>query len=342
MSRRKIIWVSISVGALYWIIEAMLFHEGNILDRIFPHGMHDTLLHLLVLCALIAFSIYAQFMINRRKLAEETLQKAHYELEMRVKERTAELTRINEQLQRDITERGQAEEKIQIYQEQFRSLIFKLALLEERERKRISEELHDNISQNLAFSKIKIAALRESKSSADIARELDEIRELIDQAIQFTRSLTLELSPRILYDLGFEAAIEWLAKQIQKKHGIMVDFASDGKLKQLNGEMSVLLFRIVRELLINSVKHAKAHNARVTIRSDDDNIRINVEDNGIGFDISKIWHYSGKTESFGLVSIRERINYIGGTIEIISQPGQGTMVTLICPIEPNTNEETVI
>lgn len=257
-----------------------------------------------------------------------------------MKKRTAELTRVKKQLQQDITERRQAEEKIQVYQEQFRSLIFKLALLEERERKRISEELHDNISQNLAFSKIKIAALRES--SAGIARELDEIRELIDQAIQFTRSLTLELNPRVLYDLGFEAAIEWLAKQIQKKHGIMVDFASDGKLKQLNSEMSVLLFRIVRELLINSVKHAKAHNARVTIRSDDDNLRINVEDNGIGFDISKIWHYSGKTESFGLVSIRERINYLGGTIEITSQPGQGTRVTLICPVEPDTSEGTIL
>lgn len=252
-----------------------------------------------------------------------------------MKKRTTELTRVKEQLQRDITGRRQAEEKIQIYQEQFRSLIFKLALLEERERKRISEELHDNISQNLAFSKIKIAALRELKSSADIAGELDEIQELIEQAIQFTRSLMSELSPRILYELGLEAAIEWLTEQIQKKHSIMVDFTSDGKLKQLNGETSVLLFRIVRELLTNSVKHAKAHNARVTMMRDDDNIRINVEDDGIGFDISKIYR-SGKTGSFGLISIREQINSLKGTIEITSQSGQGTRVTLTCPVGPNT------
>lgn len=276
--------------------------------------------------------------ISERKLAEKMLQKANDELEMRVKERTGELTKINEQLQQDITERKKAEEKIRVYQEQFRSLIVKLALLEEHERKRISEELHDNISQNLALSKIKIAAIKESVSSAGVAGDLGEIQKLIEEAIRFTRSLTFELSPPVLYKLGIEAAIEWLTDKIQEKYGIIVEFVSDGRLKNMNSEISILLYKTVRELLINIVKHAQASKAKVAIGRDGNNIRIAVDDNGIGFDVEKLYGDSGKIETFGLFSINERINYLGGTIKIKSRPKQGTLIDLIVPMESNTNK----
>ncbi len=276
--------------------------------------------------------------ITDRKKTEEMLQKARCELEMRVEERTAELTRVNKQLQQDITERKKAEEKIWVYQEQFRSLIVKLALLEEHERKRISEELHDNISQNLALSKIKIAAIKESVSSAGVAGDLGEIQKLIGEAIQFTRSLTFELSPPILYKLGIEAAIEWLTDKTQEKYGIIIDFVSDGRLKNVNGKISILLYKTVRELLMNIVKHAHASKVRVAIGRDGNNIRIAVEDNGIGFNVGKLYSYSGKIETFGLFSINERINYLGGTTKITSQPKQGTLIDLLVPIESNTNK----
>ena len=276
--------------------------------------------------------------ISERKLAEKMLQKACDELEKRVKERTEELTKINEQLQQDITERKKAEEKIRVYQGQFRSLIVKLALLEEHERKRISEELHDNISQNLALSKIKIAAIKESVSSAGVAGDLGEIQKLIGEAIQFTRSLTFELSPPVLYKLGIEAAIEWLTDKTQEKYGIIIDFVSDGRLKNVNGKISILLYKTVRELLMNMVKHAQASKAKVAIGRDGNNIRIAVDDNGIGFDVEKLYGDSGKIETFGLFSINERINYLGGTIKIKSMPGQGTLVDLLVPIESNTNK----
>ncbi len=120
---------------------------------------------------------------------------------------------------RDITERKASEEKIRVYEEQLRSLASELTLLEERERRRIANDLHDHIGQNLALSKIKLGELRASVSSS-LVKPLHEIHGLIEQTIQYTRSLTFELSPPILYELGFEAAVEWLAEQIQEKHGI--------------------------------------------------------------------------------------------------------------------------
>ncbi|MBM4137620.1 MAG: PAS domain S-box protein, partial [Nitrospira sp.] len=117
---------------------------------------------------------------------------------------------------RDITESKEAEEKLQIYQEHLRALASKLLLAEESERKRIATDIHDNIGQILTFSKIKLGALKELATSPSLVRVINEIRELTDQAIKYTRSLTFELSPPILYELGFEAAIEWLGEQIIK------------------------------------------------------------------------------------------------------------------------------
>jgi PAS domain S-box-containing protein len=230
----------------------------------------------------------------------------------------------------DITERKLAEEDLQIYQEQLQSLASQLSLTEERERRRIATELHDHIGQTLALCKIKLGTLRGSAISP-LAESLDEIRNLIEQTIQYTRSLTFELSPPILYELGFEAAVEWLGEQILKKHGINFCFENDGH-KPLNDESRVLLFQTVRELLVNVAKHAQARNTEVSIQRDGDNIRIDVEDDGVGFDTSKFDYYL-RRGGFGLFSIRERLRHLGGHIEMKSEPGHGTQVTVVTPLK---------
>lgn len=241
----------------------------------------------------------------------------------------------------DITERKRAEDEIRKYQKNLRYLAQRISLIEEQERKCISEALHDNISQNLAFSKIKLNVLRDSASAGDIAGELDDIQELIEQSLQFTRSLTAELSPPILFDLGFEKAVEWLCERTSEKHHVMVELLSDGKLKEVKIEMSILLFKTVRELLINIVKHARAKKALVSLRREnEDTLRINVEDDGVGFNISKPGHYEGGAESFGLFNIRERLNYLGGTFDIESEPGHGTRVTMVVPMNMSVNKGT--
>jgi len=233
---------------------------------------------------------------------------------------------------RDITERKRVEEKIRVYQEQLRSLASQLSLVEERERHRIATELHDHIGQTLALCQIKLGALRES-ASPTLAASVDGIRDLIEQTIHYTRSLTSELSPPILYELGFEAAIEWLGEQILKRHGIRFEFEDDRQPKPMDDEARILLFQAVRELLINVTKHAQARNAKVSVQRDGDNIRINVEDDGVGFDISKLDSYLKENSGFGLFSIRERLNRIRGYLNIESEPGKGIRVTVVAPLK---------
>jgi PAS domain S-box-containing protein len=233
----------------------------------------------------------------------------------------------------DITERRRAEDQLLAYQERLRSLASELSLAKERERRRIATELHDRIGQSLAACKIKLGVLRASASSTGIAEPLNEIHELVDEIIQETRSLTFEVSSPILYELGLEAAVEWLAEQIQERHGILYDFEDDRQPKPIDGDIRVLLFQAVRELLTNVAKHAQAHSVKVSIGRDDSNIKITVEDDGIGFDMSETGSHWSRNEGFGLFSIRERLDYLGGRLEVESEPGRGTWATLTAPLK---------
>ncbi len=235
-------------------------------------------------------------------------------------------------ISQDITKRKQSEERILTYQEQLHSLASELSLIEERERHSIATELHDNISQTLAITKIKLGMAQEVTSSTDWFGSMNEIGELIDQAIQYTRSLTFELSPPILYELGLEAGIEWLTEQIQEKHGIQIGFEDDRQSKSMSEEIRITLFKATRELLINIVKHAEASKATVSIWREDNSIRIRVEDDGVGFSTSE-GKALGKTTGFGLFNIGERIRYFEGDMVIESEPGRGTRVTLSAPLE---------
>jgi len=250
--------------------------------------------------------------ITERKRAEEALQKARDELEIRVEQRTADLAKANVQL---------------------RSLASELSLAEERLRRRFAMDVHDHVGQNLAISKIKIESLRESVSSPELAKGLEEIRDLISQTIESARSLTFELSPPVLYELGFEAAVEWLVRQTRQQHGLSTEFKGEGQTKPLDNDVRILLFQAVRELLVNVVKYAQAHNVTVSTRRVGNEIRVSVEDDGVGFDMSQTGSYDYKTGGFGLFSIRERLGHMGGRLEIESKPGVGTRVTLTAPID---------
>jgi len=233
----------------------------------------------------------------------------------------------------DISEQKQAEEKIQSYQKQLRSLASELSMAEERERRRIATLLHDHIGQILAISRIKLGALLEQAKTSTFIENLEEIKEHVEQAIQYTRSLTFELSPPILYELGLESAIEWLAEQTQEQHGIYCDHESDAEPKPVSDEVRIFLFTAVRELLVNVVKHAHAERIKITIRRLNGNISIHVADNGIGFNASKKELYVDENKGFGLFSIRERLHHLGGQMEIRSARGRGTRVLLLAPLE---------
>jgi PAS domain S-box-containing protein len=260
--------------------------------------------------------------------SDEALRKARDELERRVHERTAELVKANEALQAEIAERLH-------YQSQLRSLASELSLAEERERRRIATELHDNIVQTLAVSKIKLSALREVGSSVEFSEPLQNILELLNQAIQDTRSLTFELSPPILYELGFVPAVEWLAEKYEKQHNILTKVEDDRLLKPLDADVRIVLFQTVRELLNNVVKHARAKKVEICIKRMKSNIQVHVEDDGVGFDISETHLRMENSSGFGLFNIRERLDHLGGHFEIKSNKGQGTRVILHAPLKQN-------
>ena len=235
----------------------------------------------------------------------------------------------------DITERRESEEKIRTYQEQLQSLASELSLTEERERRRLATVLHDHIAQLLVVAKGKFEKLQESTLFRSLAKPMDEIRKLIEESIRYTRSLVFELSPPILYDLGFEPAMEWLAEHMEQQYGLVVTVEDDDQPKPLDNEARVLLFRAVRELLFNVLKHAQASCTKVYINRVGEHLRLIVEDNGVGFAADKLSAASGKIEGFGLFSIRERLNYFGGRMEIESDPGEVTRVILTLPLQQN-------
>ncbi len=258
-----------------------------------------------------------------------------FHLEWRISPIRNELGKVTHfvSMQRDITKRKRAEEELLAYQDQLRSFASELSLTEERERRRIAVDLHDHIGQILAITKIRLGALRDTFSSTESCREIDQIRAFVEQAIGYTKSLTFELSPPILYELGLPAAVEWLCEKLQKEHGIAFLFRDDGRDKPLAVDVTVLLFQALRELLINVVKHARADQVTVDLLRNDDTVRIVLSDNGSGFDLSTI----SKESTFGLFSVRERLKHFGGNYEIRTKPGSGTTIIMLAPLS-NTEQ----
>jgi len=229
----------------------------------------------------------------------------------------------------DITERKEMEVRLRVFQQRLRSLASQISVAEEKERRRLAAGLHDQVTQTLAVVKLKLGTLQKEPSFNNHSKQLDEIRELVDGTIQETRLLTFELSPPILYELGLEAAVEWLTEHFQEHYGIECEFRDDGQLKPLRDEHRGILFAAVRELLINVVKHSRSRTARISIQREHNEIRVDVQDDGVGFNLLEMDH---QLKTFGLFNIRERLNYLDGHVEIESDRSRGTRVTLIAPL----------
>jgi PAS domain S-box-containing protein len=230
---------------------------------------------------------------------------------------------------RDISERKWAEAKVLEYQNQLKSLASQLTYTEERERRSLATYLHDNIGQKLFVLKINCELVQKAGCPPAGADTLQNMNDMIQQLIDDTRSLTFELSPPILYQLGFEAALDWLFDQMHNQYGLKTKFADDKSPRTLDADTLAVLFRSVHELLINVSKHAQTQNVTVSLGRKGDYLHITVEDDGAGFPCAEVNTYH---KGFGLFSIKERLEFIGGQCTIHSIPGQGTKVTLIAPL----------
>jgi PAS domain S-box-containing protein len=240
----------------------------------------------------------------------------------------------------NITEQKQAENKLQQYQQRLKSLALQLTLAEEQERRRIAEDLHDHIGQSLALARMQLAAARKGVPQSDKRdAQFDDISQLLLKAIQDTRHLIFELSSPSLNELGLAAAIsEWMDENVVNKHGIEAELFDHAQDFPLNTDLRAILFRNVRELLTNAIKHAQAKTISVWLESRAENLEITIQDDGVGFDSSNCRQIDDDCGGFGLFSVRERMLDLGGKLTISSQPGAGCKAVLVLPLHKHYPE----
>jgi len=236
-------------------------------------------------------------------------------------------------IEEDITERKQAEDKVQNYQQRLKALASQLTIAEERERRRIAADLHDHVGQSLALARMQLATAIKSTDDSSIADLCGEVSGNLLEAIRDTKNLIFELSSPSMNEIGLGAALsEWLEENIEKKHGLQVEFIDDGNKRLLDDDVRSLLYRNVRELLTNVIKHGQANKVSVRLDNSADSIRITVQDDGVGCDVQEKMEKANHDGSFGLFSIQERMTDLGGRMEILSEPGKGCKVVLTVPV----------
>lgn len=245
----------------------------------------------------------------------------------------------------DVTDRHQAlealramteqlEQRVIERTEQLRALASDLEAAEDRERRQIARDLHDDLGQTLAAARVRLAGLC-SDTHDNIRIPAQAVAALIDQANASTRALAAQLAPAVLYELGLTPALEWLCEDIGRAFGLDASIHDDGHPKPLSQDARAILYRGVRELVINIAKHARTDHAMIEVSRVDDQIVIRVTDTGIGYDPAAL--AAKPRRGLGLVSVRERLSFIGGKLELQSLPGRGTVAVLSAPLSSHAD-----
>ncbi len=274
-------------GSVHWLADRGIFHRG-------PDGRPAHLLG-------VAMDI------TERKRAEDALRDLNATLESKVAQRTAELRRRAKQLQKMTLDMSEAED---------------------RERQRLAEILHDDLQQVLAAAKFHLSLIRgEIRNNPALHETGEQIDQMLRDAIAKSRSLSHELSPAVLHHGDFRETLEWLANQVQAKHGLVVHVHTHEQIGLKSDATRAFLYKVARELLFNVVKHAQVAEARIRVRRLGRRVFLSVSDRGRGFDVQQL----GWTPGFGLLSIRERIELLGGCMKVKSAAGKGSTFLIVVP-----------
>jgi signal transduction histidine kinase len=243
------------------------------------------------------------------------------QIESRVAERTA-------QLEQAVLDQKRLRQEL-------RHSASEATLAEDRERRKLAVDLHDGLGQLLTVASMRLGMLRDSVQNSTLVSEVQAIEGVISEADERASSLSFELSPPILHEVGLAAAAQSLAEDIEFRFGLNVTVEDDVHRRVLDEASRITLFRALRELLLNVTKHAQADKAHVRLWREGGFMNITVEDEGVGFDSGTV------TTGYGLFSIRERVNHLGGSMQIESKPGEGTRICLMTPSpDPEEDEES--
>jgi PAS domain S-box-containing protein len=235
----------------------------------------------------------------------------------------------------DITPRRRAEEALRESEQRLRFLTSKLLSAQERERKRISMELHDELGQSLAVLKLQIRAIERAlrEDQEDLKAESRELLQYLDGVIDDIRRLSRDLSPAILEDLGLQSALKYLIDGVSKHYTVSQAFEVKDLDHLFPSEAQITIYRIFQECLTNISKHAGATKVSIAIKEQDGFISLVFEDNGAGFDPSQVSARRASVRGLGLAALDERARMLGGVLNIRSKPGSGTRVTCVIPID---------
>ena len=252
--------------------------------------------------------------ITDRLHTQEQLRQLADTLEARVMERTQELAMSYDRL---------------------RTLALDLTVAEQTERRRLATELHDFLAQLLVVTRMKVAQVLRQDHEPEVRKILQDADQLLHQSLDYTRSLVSELTPQALYERGLGAALHWLAEQMRRQEILNVEMSVEASELPLSETEAVLLFHSIRELLFNVLKHSHTDQAFVSMRYDQHVLSITVSDHGSGFEVSALRH--DRSDRFGLLSIRERMLALGGSFDLQSEVGKGTVASLYLPVTMPSN-----
>lgn len=216
-------------------------------------------------------------------------------------------------------------ESLQAHRE-LKQLSKRLVDAEERERRAISRELHDEVGQSLSALLLDIESLTElSREDGSFRKRLENVRMLVENCVNEVRNMALLLRPSMLDDLGLIPALEWQAREVSRRTGMLVETAEENVSDNLPDEHKTCVYRIVQEALNNCSKHAYAKNVRVVVRQEPNHLEVSIADDGKGFE-------SNRVRGLGLVGMKERVSQLGGTLRVDSDPGRGTCLLVDLPL----------
>ncbi len=223
--------------------------------------------------------------------------------------------------------------ELMLSQERLRALASDLTLTEQRERRKLASDLHDYLAQLLVVGRMKLRRAAASTSEPSGSQLLQELDNILQDSLQYTRTLIADLAPPSLQEFGLTHALQWLSENM-RAHGLAVDVQVKADRINLPDDQAILVFQSVRELLLNVVKHGGTNRAVVAVETTPTELRITVTDDGQGFDSAAVTAPDAASSRFGLFSIHERMSAMGGRFEIHSTPGRGTRASITVPYWP--------